>query len=82
MVSNYDVYEFLVEYFEKNGYAPTYKEIADGVGLSSKASVIEKLQSLEVLGKIVVKPKSPRAIKLVGYTLVKEEIGKDGKNYV
>ena len=61
------VYNFLVKYIKKNGYAPTIREICMGTGLSSTSSVYVYLQKLEDEGRIEMKRNSPRAIKLVGY---------------
>ena len=67
------VYDFIVEYIKKNGYAPTVREIGDAVSLKSTSSVFNHLISLEDEGKIAMKDKAPRAIKLVGYEFVKVE---------
>ena len=61
------VYNFLVEYIQKNGYAPSIREICAGTYLSSTTSVYNHLLTLEDEGKIEMKRNSPRAIKLVGY---------------
>ncbi len=67
------VYNFLVEFIEKNGYAPSIREICAGTYLSSTASVYSHLLALKDEGKIEMKPNSPRAIKLVGYEFQKVE---------
>lgn len=66
------VYKFLVDYITENGYAPTYREIADGTGLKSKSTVYNHLQILEMMGKIRMDKNKQRAIKLIGYAFVKE----------
>ena len=65
------VYKFLVDYITENGYAPTYREIADGTGLKSKSTVYNHLQILEMMGKIHMDKNKQRAIKLIGYEFVK-----------
>lgn len=65
------VYDFIVEYIKRNGYAPTVREIGEAVSLKSTSSVFNHLISLEDEGKIVMKDKAPRAIKVVGYRFVK-----------
>ena len=65
------IYDFIVEYVKKNGYAPTVREIGEAVSLKSTSSVFNHLISLEDEGKIVMKDKAPRAIRLVGYKFVK-----------
>lgn len=69
---DYEVYDFIVDYVQKNGYAPSIREIANGVGKTSPSIIKERLWNLENNGLIQTKPMSPRAIKLIGYKLVKE----------
>lgn len=67
-----EVYEFIVNYIKTNGYAPTVREIADGV-YSSVSIIHQKLQKLEYGYKLIqTKPRCPGAIRLVGYELVKQ----------
>lgn len=68
-----DIYGFLVKYMTENGYAPTVREIGEAVGLCSSSSVVNQLAMLEMLGKIHVEKYKPRAIRLIGYELKKEE---------
>ena len=67
------VYNFICSYLEENGYPPTDREIAEGTK-SCISATHGKLRSLEKLGLIAVKPGSSRAIKVIGYKFVKEEI--------
>lgn len=67
------VYNFLVDFIKKNGYAPSIREICSGTYLSSTASVRNHLLALEDEGKIRMKPNSPRAIKVIGFQFVKME---------
>jgi len=67
------VYNFIVEFIKKNGYAPSMRKICDGTYLSSTSSVHNHLMKLEDEGRIEIKPNSPRGIKLVGYEFVKAE---------
>lgn len=61
------VYDYLIEYIKDHCYAPSIREICDGVGLKSTSSVYEHLSKLEEEGKIEMRGNSPRAIKIVGY---------------
>lgn len=70
--TRYKVYDFLVDFFIKNGYAPSVREICRGVGLKSTSSVYSHLLALEDEGKIEIKGNMTRAIKLIGYKFVKE----------
>lgn len=67
------VYNFIVEFMKKNGYAPSVREICTGTDLSSTSSVYMHLLMLEDEGKIQMKKKSTRAIKVIGFQIVKME---------
>lgn len=67
------VYDFLVNYITECLYAPSIREICAGTYLSSTSSVYSQLCKLEKEGRIEIKGNSPRAIRLVGYKLVKAE---------
>lgn len=62
---DYEILRFIREYSDKHGYAPTYDEIGEGVGLYSKSSVRNHIQKLLEAGKIESDhPGSPRAIRI------------------
>lgn len=63
------VYQFLLEYINKNLYAPKTEEICDGTGFKSKSTVNAILKSLQEKEYIEIKPKQSRAIRVVGYEL-------------
>ena len=65
------VYNFIVEFMKKNGYAPSVREICVGTDLSSTSSVYAHLETLKMLGKIKMKENTPRSIRLVGFELRK-----------
>lgn len=67
------VYNFIVEFVKNNGYAPSVREICTGTDLSSTSSVYAHLLKLEDEGKIEMKKKSTRAIKVIGFEFVKME---------
>lgn len=67
------VYNFLIEFVQKNGYPPSIMEICEGTNLSSTSSVYNHLLKLEDEGKIEMKRKSTRAIKVIGFQFVKME---------
>lgn len=46
------VLEYVSQYMQKHGYAPTISEICDAMGVSSPATVHEHLQKLEKLGML------------------------------
>ena len=67
------VYNFIVEFIRNNGYALSVREICTGTNLCSTSSVYMHLLKLEDEGKIQIKKKSTRAIKVIGFQFVKME---------
>lgn len=67
------VYNFIVKFIKKKGYSPSIREISAGTGLKSTANVYMHLLKLEDEGKIEMKRKSTRAIKVIGFRFVEEE---------
>lgn len=62
-----EIYLFLIRHFTKYGYAPSFKEIAENLGIS-KATVQRHMRQLELDGLIATAhPNTPRAFRLVGY---------------
>lgn len=72
------VYRFIVDFIIENCYSPSVREICEGTGLSSTASVSDHLMELELMGKIEMKRNVARTIRLVGYKLVKMEGSANG----
>lgn len=64
---------FIIQYMSDNGFSPSNREIGDGVGLKSTATVKNYLDKLEKDGKIKTKPGQPRAISVVGCEFRKVE---------
>jgi repressor LexA len=60
------VLEFVTGFIQDNGYAPSFEEIKDAVGLSSKSHVDYYLEALEEEGHIERIPRTPRGLRLVG----------------
>ncbi len=56
---------FIKQYIELNGSAPTLKQIAGAIGVSSLATVHEHLQALEAKGLIKRKQGKSRSIELI-----------------
>jgi repressor LexA len=55
---------FIKQYIQSNGAAPTLKQIAESIGVSSLATVHEHLQALETKGLITRKSGKMRSIDL------------------
>ncbi len=60
-----DVLEYVRAFVNDNGYPPTYDEIREAVGLSSKSHVAYYLRALEEDGLIERMPRTPRGLRLV-----------------
>lgn len=67
------IYDFIVKFIAENGYTPSVREICEAVGMKSTSTVHHHLSVLEDMGKIEMKLKQPRAIKVVGYEFRKRE---------
>lgn len=59
-----EIYEFLCDYIDRNGHAPSIREIAEAVGLKSTATVHYHLNELKRIGKIEMDEKKKRTISL------------------
>ena len=59
------ILSYLREYINANGYAPVYREIADGCKLNSTSLVSYHISALEGAGYITRKPGRPRTIVLL-----------------
>lgn len=68
------ILDFISQFIQKNGYAPTLREIADGVGLSSLATVHEHIQKL--INKGILKKDEAGSSK--GIKLVHKKFGSKG----
>ena len=59
-----EILDFLTDFVRKNGYAPSVREICEGVGLQSTATVHYHLNALRDSGVISVETMKKRAIRL------------------
>jgi repressor LexA len=60
----HELCEFLRSFIERHGYAPSFQEIADALGLSSLATIHEHLTNLERKGAIRRYPNARRGISV------------------
>ena len=69
------ILEYIVTYITAHGYAPTVREIAEGVGLKSTSSVQSHLLRMFDEGMLETDAEagSPRAIRVPGYRFEKVE---------
>ena len=59
------IYQFIVKYINDKGYSPSVREISSAVGLKSSSNVHLHLMKLEEEGRIEMKPRCPRTIKVL-----------------
>lgn len=71
------ILDFIKQHIQSTGSAPTLREIADAIGVSSLATVHEHLEALEAKGLIKRKAGKVRTIEL---TQVTEEFSNEGMN--
>lgn len=55
----------ILEYTEKNKYAPSIRELCEMVCLRSSSTMHRHLENLKLLGLITWEPSFPRTIKVV-----------------
>lgn len=58
-------YEFIRRYIAENGFAPSFREIMEGVGVSSTSMVTYRLTRLSAAGKLAWTPGKARSIRLI-----------------
>lgn len=64
------ILDFIQQHIQAYGFAPTLKQIAEAIGVSSLATVHEHLQSLEIKGVIRRKHGKMRAISFTNNELI------------
>lgn len=62
------VYDYIKEYINIHGSAPSYREICAGLGLSSVSAVAEHIDNLVRLGALRKDPGSARSLEVVDFT--------------
>lgn len=72
-----EIFNFIIKYFEDYGFAPSVRDIGNGVHLKSTGNVYRHLLRLEEQGLIEMYKKEkrgvPRAIRVPSYKFVKRE---------
>lgn len=59
------IVDFIIIHNEEKGYSPTFREIADAVGLLSVSSVHKHISDLADQGYIKRQPHSPRTLEVL-----------------
>ena len=60
-----EIIDFINEFIEDKGYAPSYREIGQHFGLSSTATVCEHIQTLQEKGYLKTDPNEARSIEII-----------------
>lgn len=60
-----DMLHFIESFWERNGYAPSFRDIQEGVGFASVASVAQHLSVLRDLGKVEYMDNIARSVRVI-----------------
>jgi repressor LexA len=60
-----DLLNFVTKYTKRHGFCPTYREMAEGIGLNSASGVHRMIVGLQERGFIERLPNRVRAIEVV-----------------
>ena len=60
-----EVFTFIKNFIAVNNFSPTYKEIAEHIGVSSLATVHKHVQCLAAEGRVITCNKAKQSIKIV-----------------
>ena len=61
------VLNYLEDFLEENGYSPSYREIMNGLGLTSVSAVAEHIDNLVAKGVVRKNPGEARSIEVLDY---------------
>ena len=59
------IYNYIKDFLEQNNYSPSYREIMDGLGLTSVSAVAEHIDNLVAKGAIKKVPGAARSLEIV-----------------
>jgi repressor LexA len=57
--------DFIMKFWEENGYSPSYEEMAEGLGIASKSNVHRLVYSLVNRGFLKNHPNKSRSLLVV-----------------
>lgn len=60
-----EILDFIREFHRRNGYAPSYREIVEAVGLSSTSQVAVYIEDLVEEGKLAKEDGQSRTLRLI-----------------
>lgn len=61
------VLDFISDFTEENGHSPSYREICEGIGLSSVSAVAEHIDNLVAKGALLKTPGEARSLEVLDY---------------
>lgn len=61
----YQVWRFYCDFIRREGYGPSYQEVASDSGLKSRSAIHRAIGELEERGYIARMPNRPRAVKIL-----------------
>ena len=61
------VLDFVQDFTEENGHSPSYREIMEGLGLTSVSAVAEHIDNLVAKGAIKKTPGEARSLEVLDY---------------
>ena len=67
-----DLFNFIKDYIDKNNMAPSYEEMKEGTGCTTKCTIFTKINQLQDRGWITKLPGKNRSI-----TIVKKDLNED-----
>lgn len=59
------IVEFIDLYIEEHGYSPSFREVGDGVGISSTGHVSYWIDKLVIEGRLTKASTIPRSVRVV-----------------
>lgn len=57
--------DFIDQFIEANGYAPSYTEMMDGTGVTTKGTIYNQIERLVLDGRIARAPGISRSIRIL-----------------
>lgn len=61
------VLDFIRDFTEENGHSPSYREVMEGLGLSSVSAVAEHIDNLVAKGALLKTPGEARSLEVLDY---------------
>ena len=61
------VFNFIRDFTEENGHSPSYREVMEGLGLSSVSAVAEHIDNLVSKGALLKTPGEARSLEVLDY---------------